>query len=152
MVAEQFFTRVGFHVGEAGTGRRQRDCAVGDLGEAQQLQRFGDGEKIVDLHRQAVSQLRQRRLAVVGRGVDFFDHAGDGVGGEPRQRHAETEPGEGTVARRRFDGALGHQRIDLVDELAEFRIETIARMLQCDADLRCDAAGVRRQHDDAIAH
>ena len=85
--------------------------------------------------------------------MHLLDHAGDGVGGHARQRHAKPEAGEGAVAagchRRR---ALGHQRVDAVDHLAELGIEPVARMLHRHGDLGGDAARIGGQHDDAVAH
>ena len=48
--------------------------------------------------------------------------------------------------------ALGHQRIDLVDQRAELRVEAVARMRKVDRDFRGDAAGIGRQHEDAVGH
>ena len=52
------------------------------------------------------------------------------------------------VARR----APGHQRVDVVHQLAESRVEPVARMRQVDLDLGRDPAGVGGEHQDAVAH
>ena len=49
-------------------------------------------------------------------------------------------------------GALRHQRVDLVDELAKLRVEPVARLGKRDRDFRRDPSGVRRQHQHAVAH
>ena len=107
----------------------QLDVAFLKLGEAQQLQRFGDGEEFVDLHLQAVGERRQIGAAIVGIGGDLLDHAGERIGRDLRQRHGDAEARESSLpAWRRGLRPFGHQRIDLVDELAELGIEPIARM------------------------
>ncbi len=47
-------------------GFREPDIALGDFGEAQQLQRFQDGKQIIDLHLQLSSQRREIGATVVG--------------------------------------------------------------------------------------
>ena len=133
--------------------RRELDVAVGEFGQLQQLQRFAEREEIVDLELQRVGEMRQVGLAVVGRGGDLLEHAGERVGRDQRQREAEAGAGrDGFAAGRLGLGALGHQRVDLVDELAEFGVEAVARMGQGNGDLGRDAARVGGQHEDAVAH
>ncbi len=48
--------------------------------------------------------------------------------------------------------ALGHQRVDLLHEIAEIGVEPVARMRQRVGDLRGDAAGMGGQHENAVAH
>ena len=97
--------------------------------------------------------MRQVGASIIGRRGDFLEHAGERVGRDARQRHAEAHAGHAAFAPGRLRiGALGHQRIDLVDELAEFRIEPVARMEQRNPDFRGDAAGIRGEHQDAVAH
>ena len=58
-----------------------------------------------------------------------------------------------SLDRRRFQlRALCHAGIDAVDELAEGRIETMARVRKVDLDLGGDPAGIGREHQDAVAH
>ena len=47
---------------------------------------------------------------------------------------------------------LGHQRVDLVDQGAEIVVQPIARMGKGDRDLGGDAAGIGRQHENAVGH
>ncbi len=61
-------------------------------------------------------------------------------------------PAAAGLRRLRRIGALGHQRVDAVDHGAERRIEPVARMGNGVGDLGGDAAGIGRQHQDAVAH
>ena len=49
-------------------------------------------------------------------------------------------------------GSRGHPRVDVVDQLAERRIEAVARLRQVDRDLGHDAAGIGGEDQDAVAH
>ena len=68
------------------------------------------------------------------------------------QDHADAGAVDALDRRRPRLRALRHAGIDAVDELPEGRIETIARMRQVDLDLGGDAAGIGREHQDAVAH
>ena len=94
------------------------------------------------------------RFAVVGRGGDLLEHAGERVGRDERQRKAEAHRRGRGFARGwlRRNRALGHQRVDLLDQRAEFGLETVARVRKVDRDLGGDAAGIGRQHEDAVGH
>ena len=96
--------------------------------------------------------MRQVRSAVVGRSGDLLQHAGQRVGRNERQRKPEAQPRGGGFAGRRLRRALGHQRVDPLDQRAEFGIQPIARMRKRDRDLGGDAPGVGRQHEDAVGH
>jgi len=50
VIAEEFFAHIDIRLGETLTGGRQFDVAFLDLGEAKQLQGFGDREEFVDFH------------------------------------------------------------------------------------------------------
>ena len=118
-----------------------------------QLQGFAEREEIVDLELQRVGEMGQVGLAVVGRGGDFLEHAGERVGRDQRQRQAEAGAGRGSFAAGGLGlGALGHQRVDLVDQLAKFGVEAVARLGKRNGDLGRDPAGVRGEDEDAVAH
>ena len=57
-----------------------------------------DGEEFVDRQLKAVGERRQVGVAVVGRRGDLLDHAGQRIGRDFRQRHADAEAREGAVA------------------------------------------------------
>ena len=97
--------------------------------------------------------MRQVGAPVIGRPGQLVEHAGDRIGRDAWQRHAKAHAGHGAFAPRRLGfGTLGHQRIDLVDELAEFGVEAIARLNERDPYFRGDAAGIRRKDQDAVGH
>ena len=153
LVAEQLLALVDVHVDEALADRRELDVAFGEFGQLQQLQGFAEREEIVDLELQRVGQMRQVGLAVVGRAGDLLEHAGERVGRDQRQREAEAGAGrDGFAAGRLGLGALGHQRVDPVDELAKFGVEAVARLGKGNGDVGRDAPRIRRQHQHAIAH
>ena len=94
-------------------------------------------------HLQAVGERRQIGAALIGFGGDFLDHAGDRIGRNARQSHAEAETGERALAAGRHRRRpLGHERVDLVHQLAELGIEPVARMLQLDLNFGGDPAGI----------
>ena len=64
-------------------------------------------------------------------------------------------PGKCSVASRRRRGcrpARGHLDIDALDEITELGVEPVARLRQIDLDLADDAAGIGREHQNAVAH
>ncbi len=70
-----------------------------------------------------------------------------------RQREAEPRALRGHFAPGRLRlGALGHQRVDAVDELAEIRVEAVARLGKRNGDFGRDPSRIRRQHEHAVAH
>ena len=98
--------------------------------------------------------MRQVRLAVVGWGGDLLEHAGERVGRDARQRQTEASRRRRGFPRRRLRrvGALGHQRVDSLDEVAEFGVQPIARLRERNRDLGGDAAGIGRQHENPVGH
>ena len=151
LLAEHLLALVDVHVDEALAGRRELDVGVGEFGQAQQLQRFAEREEVVDLQLQRVGEMRQVGLAVVGRRGDLLEHAGERVGRDRGSAMPRPAPGAAASrpARLRL-GALGHQRVDLLDQLAEFGVEAVARMGQRNGDLGGDAAGIGGEHQDAV--
>ena len=85
---------------------------------------------------------------MVRRHRERLDQAGHQVGRHLRQPAAEFQP----LLRRLAGLAGGHLRVDVVDQLAERRVEPVARMLERHLDLGDHAARVRRQHEDPVAH
>ena len=98
------------------------DVAFAQFGEAQQLQRFGDGEQIVDLKLQAVGQGRQIGLAVDRAAPATSSIMPASVLVETVGRAMPTpRPGNAAVAGFRGLGPRWvMRRVDLVDQLAEF--------------------------------
>ena len=119
----------------------------------QQLQRFAEREEIVDLELQRVGEMGQVGLAVVGRGGDLLEHAGERVGRDQRQRQAEAGAGrDGFAAGRLGLGALGHQRVDLSTSWRNSgsrRSRGWGRGTAMSAAMR---PGIGREHEDAVAH
>ena len=154
LLAEQLLALVDVHVDEALAERRQLDVGVVEFGQVQELQRLAEREQIVDLELQRVGEMRQVGLAVVGRRGDLLEHAGERVGRNARQGEAEPVAAAG-FARRRLGRLrpLGHQRVDLVDQVAELRVEPIARMRERDprSRPRC-GRDLTTRHEDAVAH
>jgi hypothetical protein len=66
--------------------------------------------------------------------------------------HADADPRNALGDRCARFRALCHARIDAVDELPERRIEAVARMRQVDLEFGRHPPGVRREHQDAVAH
>src|SRR5580700_4511173 len=136
LVAENLLALVDVHVDELLAERRQLDVALLELRQAQQLQGLAEGEQFVDFELQRIGEMRQVRLSVIGRSGDLLEHAGERVGryawkGEPK---ADRRRG---FARRRFCRvrALGHQRVNLLDQVAEPGVQTITRVGKGDRDL-----------------
>ncbi len=77
----------------------------------------------------------------------------------PDKRLAETRgntvlmvmPARGSDLRR-GRRARRHRHVDLLDKIAELRIEAVARLLQVDADFTDDAARIGGEQQDAVAH
>ena len=134
------------HVGEL-------DVAAFQLGEPQHLQRFRDREEFVDFQLQIGGQIGQVRPAVIGRGRDGLDEAGDQVGGDTRQMRADAAARKAFLALGGVLGAPGgHLDIDVFDHGDEGRVLAIARLAQVDLDLRDDAARIGREQQHAVAH
>ncbi len=53
---------------------------------------------------------------------------------------------------RRRRRARRHRHVDFLDQVAELRIEAIARLFQIDGDFANDAARIGREQQDAVAH
>ena len=85
VIGEQPLACLRIGIGEGPGGRGEPDVALLDLGEAQELQRLGIGEELVDLELQAAGELRQVGTPVIGRGSQRLDQAGHQVGADPRQ-------------------------------------------------------------------
>ena len=91
------------------------------------------------------------RSAAIGFGGDRLDETRHQVGRHARQRHGDTRAGEQPLARGR-SGFHRHAGIDVLDQHAECRIESIARLRQIHMDLGNHAAGIRSEDQNAVAH
>ena len=83
-----------------------------------------------------------------------FEHAGQQVRGDARQDRVDRcrhRSGRATDFRRRRR-ARGHRHIDFFDQIAEARVESVARLLQIHRDFANDAARIGREQQDAVAH
>ena len=93
LALEELLAVVRARFGELLAGIGELDVAAFDLGEVQHLQRLGDREQIVDFHLQLVGDHRQVGLAVVGRGGQRFDQAGQKIGRDARQHRVDRRAG-----------------------------------------------------------
>ena len=130
----------------AGVG--EPDVAAFDLGEMKHLQSVGDREQLVHLQGRFVGDHREIGLAFVRLAGQRFEEAGEGVGGDARQDGVDAHRHRSYRALR----ARGHRHVDFLDQVAELRIEAVARLLEIDRDLANDASGVGREQKDAVAH
>ena len=115
LLAQQLLALVDIHIDETLPERGELDVGLFEVHELEDLQRFAEREEVVDLEAEQVRQMGQVRLAVVGRRGDLFEHAGQRVG-----RHVGQGKGEPCGCRLRHPGGLGplgHQRVDLVDQV-----------------------------------
>ena len=152
MFGKQLLARVGREMGKVLSRFGQHQVAFTELRKAQQLEGLAEMKDFVGLELELAREHRQVGMPVIGRSRQRLDQAGQHVGRDVMQRHAD--PGAGNALDRgglRL-GALGHAGIDVVDELAERRIEPVARVGHLDLDLGGDAARIGREHQDAIAH
>ena len=103
---------------------------------------------------QFVGKDRKVGFAVIGLGGERFEKAGQKIGRDARQDGVDAgrdRSGRGADLRRRRR-ARRHRHIDLLDQIAELRIEAVARLLEVDRDLANDAARIGREQQDAVAH
>src|SRR5260370_26674793 len=81
-------------MGEASPGRGERKIVYPQFGGAQELQGLGDGTEIVDLHLQALGEMGEVGLALLGLGVKRLEQAREHVAGNGFERHAEARTRE----------------------------------------------------------
>src|SRR3984957_9025362 len=143
LVAEHLLALIDIHVDEALAKGRELDVALFELGKPQQLQGLAKREQFVDFELQRVGEMREVRLSVIGRSGDLLEHASKRVGRDARQGEPKAGRGRG-FARRRFCRVrpLGHQRVDLLDQVPEPGVQAIAWVGKGDRNLGGDAAWI----------
>src|ERR1700733_3079601 len=120
LVAHHFFALVDIHIDEALTERRQLDIGILEFRQAQQLQGLTEREQFVDFKLQRVGEMRQVGLSVIGRSGDFFEHSGERVCRNARQREPKPKRRRGFARRRlRRVRPLRPQGVHLVHQGAE---------------------------------
>src|ERR1700733_10042305 len=127
LVPHHFLALIDIHLDEPLAKGRELDVALFELGQPQQLQGLAKREQFVDFELQGVGEMRQIRLSFVGRSGDLLEHAGERVGRDAREGEPKADRGAG-FARCGFRRVrpLGHQRVDLLDQVAEPGVQTIA--------------------------
>jgi hypothetical protein len=106
------------------------------------LKRLTEVKYLVGFELQVAREDGQIGVPVIRRGGERFDQAGQYVGRDVVEDHADTRTVNALDGRRLRLGALRHAGIDAVDELTECRIEPVARVRQLDLDLGSDPAGI----------
>ncbi len=152
VLGEQLLALVDVGLGVAAPVGRQANQPPVDLCEAHQLQGFGDGQQLIDFEVGQLGQAAQLGLAFVGRGGHRLDQAGQGVGGDVGQGHADAHAREIAVADRLGRAAHGHAGVDVVHKGAERWIQSLARLRHVDLDLGDHPTRIGREHQDSVAH
>ena len=107
--------------GEHASGRGKLQTAVAELGEFEDVKRFGDREEVIDFQRErGGDRSPSSALPAIGRGSQGLEQPADLVDRSARQRLGEAAV---KLALRldRGDRPRGQDRIDLVDDGAERR-------------------------------
>ena len=132
---------------------------LGEFGEAQHLCHFRQAKQIVGRKMQARGEREQAGMATKRRVRQHLRHADDSHRRHDRQRGAYARHGHRRLVAAGFAGTARrgsrsgcHAAVQVVHHVAKRRGEAIARAWERNLNLRRDAAGIRRQNEDTVAH
>ena len=91
LFSEDFFASLRIGIEKRLSGLCEKNIAIAQLYEPENLQGFSDWKKIVDFELKIVCEFGKICVSIVGRSCNRFDHSGEQIGGYGREMVADTD-------------------------------------------------------------